>query len=346
MNILLTSAGRRTYLVRYFKEAQKEGALVFASNSGMSPALCEADGHILTPLIYEDGYVDFLIDACRKRDIRMIIPLFDLDVWMLSKNRDRFLSEGILPAVSESSLTAICEDKALMAKELGKLGVRTPGTFLSSEDFLSSGGFEGGKAAYIKPRFGMGSIGLFRAENEEELKALFGLCRRSVERTYLRYEAEEKTGDGETGSVIIQRELKGQEYGLDIINDFKGNHVVTVVRKKLAMRSGETDEALVLTGGEEHRILCELGRRLGEGLSHYGNMDVDVIINEEDGCPYVLDMNARFGGGYPFSHAAGINLPLAYLCWGEGIIPPADCFKVKRSIHGYKDMDIRIYEEI
>ena len=60
MNILLTSAGRRTYLVRYFKEAQTDGSLVFAANSTMSPALMEADGHVLTPLIYEEGYVDFL----------------------------------------------------------------------------------------------------------------------------------------------------------------------------------------------------------------------------------------------------------------------------------------------
>ena len=34
-------------------------------------------------------------------------------------------------------------------------------------------------------------------------------------------------------------------------------------------------------------------------------------------------MNARFGGGYPFSHAAGVNLPLAIVKWlkGESVKP-------------------------
>ena len=34
--------------------------------------------------------------------------------------------------------------------------------------------------------------------------------------------------------------------------------------------------------------------------------------------PYVIDMNARFGGGYPFSHLAGMDLPRAYVAWAEG----------------------------
>ena len=64
MNILLTSAGRRTYLVDYFREALKKAGLkgkVYAANSQESPALAAADGKVITPLIYSREYIPFLL---------------------------------------------------------------------------------------------------------------------------------------------------------------------------------------------------------------------------------------------------------------------------------------------
>ena len=43
-------------------------------------------------------------------------------------------------------------------------------------------------------------------------------------------------------------------------------------------------------------------------------MDVFVV----DKVPYVLELNARFGGGYPFSHFAGVDLPKAIVKWIDG----------------------------
>ena len=339
MNILLTSAGRRTYLVRYFKEALSDGSLVFASNSELSPALCEADGYRIMPLIYSESYIDQLLDFCREQDIRMIIPLFDVDVWALSKEKQLFLDAGVIPAVSDQSVTELCRDKYLMSKRLLELGIDVPDTALYVRDY------DGKLPAYIKPRFGMGSIGLYRAEDRDELTILYRLCERAVKRSYLRYETEERLHGYKDGSaVLIQEAVRGQEYGLDIINDFSGSFRATVIRKKLAMRSGETDEALVLRGDEpEYKRLWELGRHISEGFHHTGMMDVDVIYDDKDGKAFVLDMNARFGGGYPFSHAAGVDVPRAYIMWASGNEPEAELFMPKRSIHAYKDMDVRIY---
>lgn len=57
MNILLTSVGRRTYLVNYFKDALKpHNGQVFAANSIETYALKQADGFTITPNILRRLY--------------------------------------------------------------------------------------------------------------------------------------------------------------------------------------------------------------------------------------------------------------------------------------------------
>ena len=41
--------------------------------------------------------------------------------------------------------------------------------------------------------------------------------------------------------VIYQEKITGTEFGLDILNDFKGNFVSYCLKKKIEMRAGETD---------------------------------------------------------------------------------------------------------
>ena len=61
MNILITSAGRRGYIIKYFKDALKGyGGKVYAGNSShLSTAFEYADGSVITPLIYDKEYIFF-----------------------------------------------------------------------------------------------------------------------------------------------------------------------------------------------------------------------------------------------------------------------------------------------
>ena len=116
-------------------------------------------------------------------------------------------------------------------------------------------------------------------------------------------------------AVLIQERIGGQEYGLDVVNDLDGRHVTTFARCKLAMRAGETDRAVTVETFE----LDRMGAAIGERLGHAGNLDCDVFL--ADGRLYVLELNPRFGGGYPFSHAAGADLPAALIAWASGKAP-------------------------
>lgn len=339
MNILLTSAGRRTYMVDYFKEALSGGGLVFAANSVMSPALYNADGYVITPLIYDSGYIPFLLDFCKKNDIDIIVPLFDIDLPVLSRHIEEFRREGVFVIVSDKETVDSCNDKYSMYLKLWRAGIRCPHTEINlSQARLAIKAMTMSYPVIIKPRFGMGSIGILKAYNKEELKAFYESCKRCIKESYLKYES----GNYRDECVLIQEMREGNEYGLDIVNDFSGNFVTAVIKKKLSMRAGETDEALILgPEDEEYSSLYELARSISETFRHICNMDVDVIMNPDNMCPYVIDMNARFGGGYPFSHMAGLDLPRAIVEWVKDGKASPECFDTACHIHGYKDMVIR-----
>ena len=93
----------------------------------------------------------------------------------------------------------------------------------------------------------------------------------------------------------------------------EGNNVAVSVKQKLAMRAGETDKAITLDLPE----VREIGKKIGSALKHIGNLDVDVMQNEK-GEYCVLELNPRFGGGFPFSYEAGVNLPKAIIEWVKG----------------------------
>lgn len=332
LNILLTSVGRRSYLVEYFKRALDGNGEVHVSNSSEnSPAFQVADRTIVTPFIYDDNYIPFLLDYCINNNIKAIISLFDIDLPILSKNKDKFDEIGVNLIISEPKVICICNDKWNSYNFLKNNGINVPNTYLSLEEVNK--GIENGDISFpiiVKPRWGMGSIGVYEAETKEELKVFFEKAKRNIKETYLKYESSENIEE----CVLLQEKIVGEEYGLDIINNLHGEYQNTIVKRKLAMRSGETDCAITVDNMDIRRI----GERISSLLKHIGNLDVDVFV--ENNKIYVLEMNARFGGGYPFSHMAGVNLPLAIVKWLTNSIVDEDLLNADIEVMCHKDINL------
>lgn len=88
MNVLLTSAGRRSYIVDYLKG--KWNRKVYASNSAYTIALKRADGYFISPLIYNPEYIPSIIKFCKEHEIKVVLSLFDIDLLVLAQNADAF----------------------------------------------------------------------------------------------------------------------------------------------------------------------------------------------------------------------------------------------------------------
>ena len=314
MNILFTCAGRRTYLLKYFKENLAEGDKVVATDMQLSaPALQVADVRLQVPAVYDPEYVNITLNICKEQKIDALLSLNDLELPILAENKDRFEELGVRVIVSDPEVIDIAFDKYKTAQWVESLGLVAPKTYVRLEDAkkaLSSG--EIAFPLFMKPRWGSGSIGLESIADMEELDIYYNLLMKKIKKTIL---ATASVGDE---YIMIQEKLTGSEFGLDIMNDLNGNHVAVSVKQKLAMRAGETDKAVTVDLPE----VREMGRKIGEALGHIGNLDVD-IMQRADGAYCVLELNPRFGGGFPFSYEAGVNMPKAILQWikGEDVNP-------------------------
>ena len=309
MNILFTCVGRRTYLLKYFKENLAVGDKVVATDMQLSaPALQVADVKLQVPAVYDPEYVNITLNICKEHKISLLLSLNDLELPILAENKARFEEIGVKVIVSDPQVIDIAFDKYKTAQWVESLGLVAPKTFVRLKDAKKA--LEAGEIEFplfMKPRWGSGSIGLESIADMEELDIYYNLLMKKIKKTIL---ATASVGDE---YIMIQEKLTGSEFGLDIMNDLNGKHVAVSVKQKLAMRAGETDKAITLDLPD----LREIGRKIGDALGHIGNLDVD-IMQRADGAYCVLELNPRFGGGFPFSYEAGVNMPKAIIQWAKG----------------------------
>jgi carbamoyl-phosphate synthase large subunit len=328
MNVMLTCAGRRNYLVKFFQEALGGRGQVFAADASRdAPALRQADQSFVLPPLSEAGYIDTLLSLCQRHGVLLLISLNDLELPLLARHSGRFLEVGTIPVISSPQVVDTCSDKWGTFKFLKASDLEAPETYLSLADAREA--LARGETSFplvVKPRWGTASIGIEYSDDYPELELSYALAKKRLPRTFLR-------GTNATDPercILIQKRLSGQEYGLDVVNDLDGQYSCTFVKKKLAMRAGETDRAMTVRSDWLEGIGEVIGRRLG----HIGVLDCDAIVTE-DSC-YVLDMNPRFGGGYPFSHIAGANLPAVLVAWANRERPDANWLSVEPNIMASK----------
>lgn len=328
MNVLLTCAGRRNYLIKAFQEALQGQGHVYATDAHPeAPALQEADRGFTLPPVHHADYAPGLLQLCQEQEIGLLVPLNDLELPQLSEMSAGLQAIGTTAVVSSPAVIETCGDKFATFQFLRQQGISTPGTYLTLAETVAE--IECDKLLWpvvVKPRWGSGSIGIEIAHDAEELQLAYRFAGKAVRRSCLAHisQAEPKH------CLVIQERIAGDEYGLDIINDLNGRYVTTLSKRKLSMRAGETDRAVTV----HDQQLELLGKRIGEALGHIGNLDCDVIVSNDG--PVVLEMNPRFGGSYPFSHQAGANLPAALLAWARGETPQPEWLRVRENITSAK----------
>ncbi len=310
MNILFTCAGRRNYLINYFKKAIGTDGKIFAADMDLSaPAMIDADVPLLVPSIYDENYIEALKTIIKIHSIKAIISLNDLELPILSKHKNELETFGVKVLVSNEDVIDITFDKLKTFNFIKNIGLETPQTYTKLEAVKIA--LKNNQIQFplvLKPRWGSASIGLSFPESMEELELAFKLLELKLKKSELTTVSSKNSND----AILIQEKIDGIEYGMDIVNNFENAYFGTFVREKLSMRGGETDKAVSVIDEQFQK----LGSQLSNQLKHLGSLDCDVILSKNK--IYIIECNPRFGGGYPFSHEAGINIAAIYIEWLKG----------------------------
>lgn len=337
MNVLLTSVGRRNYLVKYFREAlPKHGKVVAANSDRNTSGMTEADVACVVPPASSPDFINALLSICRNHDVELLFSLHDWEAPFIAAHAKRFADAGVQLGVSSPRVLETGLDKFATWEFCRQNRINSPATFIDEKELWQA--LKEERISFpliVKPRRGQGSEGLYVVQNDAELSAALLLLRAQVPRFR---DNNLSAGDGAL-NVVVQEYLKGDEYGLDVVNDLNGRFRACLVKRKFAMRAGETDAAeTVKDAGLEH-----LGAVIGKALGHVGMLDVDVMVR--DGVPFLLEFNPRFGGQYPFSHLAGANVPAALVAWASGREADPKWLRVRPGVRSIKELSLKVLNQ-
>jgi len=283
MNILICSAGRRVKLVQYFKdELQKvNGKIIAVDCDETAPALTYADIFEVVPRITHPDYIQQIKDICAKYDIKAILSLIDPELSLLAMYKDEFEKKGITIVVSNKDVVDICFNKYSTYQFLKDHAIPSVTTYNEIEKVMED--LLDGSLSFpliIKPRKGSASLGISKVTTVKELEFFWN----------------------NNEELVVQPFINGEEYGVDCFIDLISGETTNIfIKRKIAMRAGETDKSVAVNDLQ----LKQLIEKLISNLKPAGPIDVDCF-KTGDGF-IVSEINPRFGGGYLHAHEMGQN---------------------------------------
>jgi len=339
MNVMFSCAGRRNYLFKFFKEILENKGLIIAGDlDEHASTLQEVDKAFKLPEIYNENFFSTLLEKRKKNNVELIIPLNDLELSLLAKIQGKFKESGIIPVISSLEVIDICFDKVKTRNFLEKIKIKLQKTHLSLEKVKQDLKDDIIKfPLIIKPRWDLGSLNMFYPKNMEQLELAYKLISSEIKNSIL---AKANCGSNEI-PITIHEKIERIKYGVDTVNDLKGDYSAIFTKKKIGMRCGETDKTVTI---KDERIKIT-GETIGKNLKYVENLDCDIF--EKDGKLYVIDMNLKFGGHYPFAHIVGTNIPLTLIKCANNEIPDSSWNDMKSNIaFGKYDNVIRITKNV
>ncbi len=281
-NILITSAGRRVSLVKSFiKELNcfNEKAKVFCTDlePDLSAACQVSHGYFKVNRVTHSNYINELINICTKNKIGLIIPTIDTELEMLAKNRITFNRLGINVLISDLSFIYKCRNKRLIHEFFDEIGFdRARDINLDNPVY----------PFFIKPCDGSHSRGIYKINNSIELKDSMINNPKNMFLEYIPHS-------------------ENTEYTIDIYFNKDSKIKCIVPRERIFVRDGEVNTACT----RKNIIIDYVKEKFQNVKGLRGCITLQVFLRNENNKIIGIEINPRFGGGYPLSYLSGANFP-------------------------------------
>ncbi|MBT8271801.1 MAG: ATP-grasp domain-containing protein [Flavobacteriaceae bacterium] len=281
-NILITSAGRRVSLLKAFQKelsSRFKGSEVYAADYDpeLAPACHVASKSFRVPKISDASYCTELLEICRAQDIRLVIPTLDSELMIMAENAEEFKKHGIQIIISAPEFVQVCRDKRSVNTFFQSRGIEIIREY-SKQDYKLP--------LFIKPLDGSGAANthIVFSDNQISQHQL-----QDVNLMFLQY--------------IDKKEY--DEFTLDLYYDKAGKLRCVVPRKRLEVREGEVSKGVTC----RNSLIPFIKAKLGEIRGVRGCITLQLFKEKTGEHIAGIEINPRFGGGYPLSYLAGANYP-------------------------------------
>lgn len=281
-NILITSAGRRVSLVKFF---QKELSLIFPeaqvfttdSNPDYAAAGIVSTECFRVPKVTSSSYIEDLLSVAISNQIGLIIPTIDTELLVLSQNMNLFTQHGITVVVSDFELVNTFHFKRLSHNFFENQGIETAKEFSKNNYTLP---------VYIKPIDGSRSIDNFIVHHHDDFTDKHFSNDRLMFLEYLDHS-------------------KHTELTIDMYYSKEGHLKCAVPRERIEVRDGEVNKAITKTPD----FIGSIWKKMEYIDGFRGCVTMQVFVQNDTQTIYAIEINPRFGGGFPLSYLAGANYP-------------------------------------
>ncbi|TMM53803.1 ATP-grasp domain-containing protein [Maribacter algarum] len=321
MNILITSAGRRVSLVRAFqKELKKlypESKVVAADAKPELSAACHAaDEYFQVPRLDKPEYIENLIVQCKEHGVKLVIPTIDTELLLLAKNKILLEENGIIPIIASISFIEKCRDKRVIHDFFESHSIAIAKEY-SKDDFELP--------MFIKPIDGSRSVDTYLIKTKEDLTEYHFENEKLMFLEYLDHDHYD-------------------EFTCDLYYGKDHKLKCAVPRKRIEVRDGEVNKAVAMNNS----LVDYIKENLAYVEGAVGCLTAQFFKHKSESKIYGIEINPRFGGGYPLSYLAGANFPkwiIEEYILGKEISEKFDCWEDNLLmiryddeilVHGYK----------
>jgi carbamoyl-phosphate synthase large subunit len=252
--------------------------IVASDTNPISAGFFMSDAHEVLPEIDSKLYITRLFEIIAKHKIGVLMPSSGYDIYRYSEYKEKLLKLGALPIVSDKKTMELCRDKMETFNYLSKK-FNLPFTTLDNK--------KAGKFPLIaKPRYGKGSKGVIKIDNEDEFN-------------YVRLKKD---------TLIFQEYLPGTEYTIDVLSDLEAEPIIAVPRVRLQTRAGISTIGKIV----KNENISETCKSVAKYLKIKGPCCIQMKESKE-GILKIIEVNPRMGGGTIFTALAGANFPAMIL---------------------------------
>ncbi len=264
-------------MVKAFQESLagfKVAGKVFATDMrpNLSPACEVAERSFEVPAATDAGYVEFLLALCKAEDVALVIPTIDTELLLLAENSELFCNAGIQVVVSDLPFIEACRDKRQTGDLFIAHGIGYPEIY--PKDDLKF-------PCFCKPYDGSSSIGAKIIDKASEITA---------------------ADFNNPKNIFMEFVPKSYcEYTVDGYYSQKGELRSLVCRERIEVRSGEVSKGIT----RKDFVYDYLVHKLSTLPGARGCITFQFFVNKSLSDIKGLEINPRFGGGYPLTHKSG-----------------------------------------